>query len=359
MPRVERDDRPSPTVRIGTREIGAPSPPYVIAEIGVNHNGDVATALRMVSMAARAGADAAKFQIFSADALTTASAPTAGYQASATGTASQRDMLRALELKDTELAALRAACDDVGIDFLATPFTVRDVERLARLAPPAVKIASTDANDVLLLEAASQLSVPLIVSTGAATFEDIAATCACLEALDARGRAILLHCVSAYPAPIDELNLRAIDTLAQQFRVPVGFSDHADDARTGAWAVAAGAVVVEKHVTLDRSQAGPDHAMALDPESFRRYVQDIRDVEHARGQGEIVCSPREAEVRAVARKSIVAARPIAAGTVIELEMLTVKRPGTGLAPAEYATLVGRTARTDIETDSLLSWDMVQ
>jgi len=359
MPRDDTKPTPRPGLRLGTREIGPSHPVYVIAEVGVNHNGRRDAALELIDAAYGAGADAVKFQMFDAAALTTGGAPAAAYQVTGTGSRSQRDMLARLELGDHDFAAASDACRDRGLDFLATPFTERDVERLARLNPPAIKIASTDITDVPLIEAASRLGKPMIVSTGGATLDEIADACLRLDALGVRDRTILMHCISAYPAPLDTLNLRAIATLARTLSLPVGFSDHAADTRTGAWAVAAGAVVMEKHLTLDASQDGPDHAMSLEPRAFARYVGEIRDVQRARGDGAVACRPHEAEVRDIARKSVVAARAIPADTVITKAMLAVKRPGVGLAPAELDALVGRKAGVHIASDTLLSWDMVQ
>ena len=359
MPKPETKGKTPPAVKIGHRRIGADEPVYVIAEAGVCHNGNVETALRMVEAAAKAHADAVKFQVFTAEELATSVAPTADYQHSSTGEQRQGRMLARLELSDADFQKIRARCAALEIDFLATPFSLIDVARLTPLDPPAIKIASTDLNNVVLLEAVARTGLPLIASTGAATREEIGAACACLEALGARDRLILMHCVSAYPAPLSVLNLRAIGSMTCELGLNVGFSDHAASPETGAWAVAHGAVIVEKHFTLDRNQPGPDHAMALEPAALATYIRLVREMEAARGDGAIGLCDVEYDVRTVARRSVVATCDIAAGDVIQADMLALKRPGTGIVPAELCNLISRTAAVDISRDAMLSWEMVR
>ena len=251
------------SVTLGRRRIGPGNPAYVIAEAGVNHDGELEKALALVDLARNAGADAVKFQLFKAEELTTASAATAEYQ-QPSGIVSQRELLVRLELTDTDFSHLRSYCSDCGIEFLATPFGVRDVERLLTLQVNAIKTASTDLNNTPLLRRATETGLPLIVSTGAAGREEIAFAVERFRQWDATARLILLHCVSAYPTPLEAANLRAISTLRNEFGVVSGFSDHTIDTRTGAWAVALGANLIEKHITLDRTATGPDHAMSLD-----------------------------------------------------------------------------------------------
>ncbi len=359
MPAPETRGKTPPAVKIGHRRIGADEPVYVIAEAGVCHNGDGETALRMVEAAAKADADAVKFQVFTAEELTTWEAPTADYQQSSTGELRQGTMLARLELSDAVFLEIRARCEALEIDFLATPFSSNDVARLTPLDPPAIKIASTDVNNVRLLEAVALTGLPLIVSTGAATLEEIVAACAYLEALDARDRLMLMHCVSAYPAPLSTLNLRAIGSMTRDFGLNVGFSDHAASPETGAWAVAHGAVILEKHFTLDRNQSGPDHAMSLEPAELASYIRLVREMDAARGDGAIGMCDAEHDVRAAARRSVVAACDIVAGDVIQADMLTLKRPGTGIVPTELSDLIGLTAAVDISRDAMLSWEMVR
>ncbi|MCA9244471.1 MAG: N-acetylneuraminate synthase family protein [Phycisphaerales bacterium] len=347
----------SAAFRIGDHQISAAHPAYVIAEAGVNHDADVNQALRLIDAAVEAGADAVKFQVFTAAEIATSAARKADYQQGAAG-ASQRDMLSQLELSDGDFARLRSHCEATGIHFLATPFSETDVRRLLRLAPPAIKTASTDLNNHLLMRAVSGAELPLIVSTGAATADEIDAAVDNLTRRGARGRVALLHCVSCYPTPLEAANLGAIPALAERFRVPVGYSDHTTSVITGALAVSLGAVILEKHFTLDRNASGPDHSMSLDPAQLAEYTRYARDAYAARGCGAIGMQPLEREVRAVARKSLVARVTIPAGALITRDMLTAKRPSGGIQPDQIETVIGQRARIQIAGDEPLQWDML-
>lgn len=345
-------------LKIGASSIGEGFRTYVIAEAGVNHNGSLATALRLVDAAVEAGADAVKFQMFRAAELTCASAATADYQRSSRAR-TQRELLEALELSDQDFARIRGHCVDVGIEWLVTPFGLHDVERLSALGVRAFKIASTDLNNAPLQRAIAKRGLPMIVSTGAALEQEIADALDSLAAQEALGRLILLHCVSSYPTPLEAANLRRIAALHERFGVRCGFSDHTDSTRTGALAVAASACVLEKHITLDRSLPGPDQAFSLDPSMFQAYVSAVREAEQALGSGQLDMNPIESDVRAVARKSVVAAERIPAGTRIGPHMLTLKRPGDGIPPDRLAAVVGRVSAVEIPADTLIAWDMVR
>lgn len=350
----------SPHIRsIAGRLVGPGRPAFVIAEAGVNHDGDISKARQLIDAASAGGADAVKFQVFCAPDLVTANAPTATYQREHAGAHAQREMLAALELDDSALRQVSDHAHAQGIVFLATPFSVRDVPRLTKLDVPAIKIASTDLTHDPLLAAAVDAGLPLIISTGAATREEIARTVEWLRRRGAMDRVILLHCVSAYPTPVEAANLRAVNSLGREFHLPAGFSDHTLSVHTGAWAVCAGACVLEKHLTLDRDAPGPDHAMSLDPALFAEYVREVRSAEAALGTGQLGMQDIEAEVRAVARRSVVAARSIARGTVITADMLTLKRPAGGIDPQRLGELVGRIARMDIQSDTVLTWGLVK
>lgn len=349
-----------PTVRLCDRLIGAAgAPPYVIAEIGVNHNGDVELARQLVREAARAGADAVKFQVFRADELACASAKSATYQASATGEANQREMLKKLELTRDEFASLHGTCRDEGVAFLATPFGLSDVDLVVGLGAPAIKIASTDLTNRPLLERVIDCGRPVILSTGTSTLDEIGEALGWFAARGASDRVVLLHCISRYPVPADELNLRAIGVLRERFGVVVGFSDHSEGVAAGAWAVCAGARVLEKHVTVDRSLAGPDHAMSITPAELAAYVAGAHEAARAMGMGRLDDRSGEEEVRRVARKSIVAAVEIRLGEVITADMLSIKRPGDGIPPRDLQAVVGRTAAEDIPADVVLLREMIR
>ncbi len=345
-------------IRLGGRFVGSRHPIYIVAEAGVNHDGDVEKALRLVDAAASAGADAAKFQLFQADRLVAAAAPAAEYQQRGSGVASQQEMLRRLELSLKEFARIRRRCDERKIDFLVTPFSEEDVRGACDLGPVALKIASTDLTNDRLMAAAASTGLPIIASTGASIEAEIHEAVAAVRFLGAGDRLVLLHCVSRYPTPMSSIHLRAIGTMHRQFGVPCGLSDHTTSTATGGLAVAAGACLLEKHLTLDPTDPGPDHAMSLSPEPFREYVRFARESESAMGPGRLGMTPHEEEVRTVAGRSVVAATFIPAGTTLTEKLLIVKRPGNGIPPAHLERLVGRIACVDIPADIPLTWEMV-
>lgn len=347
----------------------------MIAEAGVNHNGSIDLARRLVDIAADAGADAVKFQTFRADKLVTRRAGKAAYQIANTGTeGAQMEMLRRLELSDREHQSLVDHCRDRGIRFMSTAFDMDSLAYLAALDMPAVKIPSGDITYGPMLLAAARLGKPLIVSTGMATLGDIEAALdviafgltrdgapsgrADLEnaRLDAKTHAVLarsvtlLHCVTQYPAPPDAVNLRAMDTMAAAFGLPVGYSDHTLGTAVSIAAVARGATVIEKHFTLDRGLDGPDHKASLEPDELASLVAAIRVVEQALGAPFKGPGEDEAANREVARRSVVAARPIPAGQTLAEEDLTAKRPADAASPMETWDLIGKTAAKSYEID---------
>ncbi len=359
--RAPGDAKPVPSplgVEIGTRRVGAGHAAYVIAEAGVNHNGDVNVALRMIDCAAEAGADAVKFQIFTAAELTTRRAPLAAYQ-QGTEAQSQRELLRRLELSDGDFERLAKHCRERGIDFLATPFTPPDLKRLLALDVNAIKVASTDLNNLPLLKRMADSGRAILLSSGAATVEELDAAIASLRAWGAGARLVLLHCVSSYPTPPEAANLRAIRTLAERFGLPTGYSDHTQSPQTGAWAAALGACVIEKHFTLDASADGPDQRVSVEPAGLRAYVAAIRAAEQALGSGGLGFQAIERDVRRVSRKSIVAAEDLRAGDEITLERVAIKRPGYGIGPDELGRLLGKTLRSAVAADEPLTWEMVR
>lgn len=347
------------TVRIGTREVGAGRPCFVIAEVGVNHDGSVQRALELVYAAAEAGADAVKFQTFRAERLATAEAPKAPYQLTGTDPdESQLAMLRRLELSGDQHRRLRKAADAAGIEFLSSLFDEASADLLDTLDVSAFKIPSGEITNLPLLAHIGRFGRPVILSTGMADLGEVTAAVGALEATGNEQIAIL-HCVSAYPAPPEEANLRAMATMEDAFGKPVGFSDHTLGVEVALAAVTLGACILEKHVTLDRSAPGPDHAASLEPAELHDLVRSIRSIESALGDGRKVPVPSERATADVARKSLVAARHIAAGTVIADEMVAVSRPGTGLPPGARELIVGRVARVDVPGGTLLTMEMVE
>ena len=330
----------------------------IIAEAGVNHNGNLTDALKLVDAAADAGADFVKFQTFDPDLLATAEAGKAAYQIEATGgSESQRDMLKKLVLSKADHGQLKTHCSKRSIEFLSTPFDNGSADALLELDVPAIKISSGDLTNLPLLRHVASTGKPMIVSTGMATLAEID------EAMDAMRCAgakdiTLLHCVTDYPADHADANLRAIETLANWFGVPVGYSDHTPGIAVAVAAAALGAVVIEKHITLDRSLPGPDQQASLEPGEFATLVSSIRTVERALGTGEKVPSARELKNIAAARRSLVSAREIAKDAVISGDDLTVMRPGTGMSPAAMDTVVGRKTNQAIPAGTVLTEDML-
>jgi N-acetylneuraminate synthase len=345
-------------VTIADRLIGPGYPCFITAEAGVNHNGDLRTARRLVDAAVEARADAVKFQAFKAERLATATAPKARYQRRTPKDAeSQLEMLRRLELSPQAHRALADFCRRRKILFLSTPFDEESVDVLVRLDAPAFKIASGELTNLPLLEQIARTGRPVILSTGMSTLEEVKVAVRTLHGAGAE-ELILLHCVSNYPAKAADVNLRAMATLARAFRVPVGYSDHTPGVDVALAAVALGACVIEKHVTLDRTLPGPDHRASLEPQEFAALVRGIRTVELAMGDGRKHPTAGEILMAAVTRKSLVAAHDVRAGTRLTEALIAIKRPGTGLAPALRPRLVGRIATADITAGTPLTWEMV-
>lgn len=343
-------------MKIGPRQIGRHAPVFVIAEIGVNHDGSVDRAIELIHAARDAGADAVKLQVFAADRLMHRSARFAAYQQSRVDAADPAEMLRKYELDDTALDAIAVVAEEAGITLLATPFSPEDVSRVARISG-AIKIASPDLVNRVLLARAIATGLPLILSTGAASADEVGRSVEWLKSQKAVFA--LLHCVSSYPVEPADAQIDWIGWLAK-FGVPVGYSDHTTDLITGALATAAGACVVEKHITYDTTAAGPDHSASFGPKQFVEYVRLIRLAEQMRGDG----GPRrvltcEADVRDVSRQSLVAVRDIAVGETIEPTMLTSQRPGTGISAERIAEVVGRHAARAVAAGEMLSADIIE
>ena len=342
----------SDQVRIGERAVGAGAPVLVIAEVGVNHDGDVDAAMALVDAAADAGAEAVKFQTFDATALATSAAGLAAYQRErAPDVAGQREMLERLELAAEEFAAIAQRCDDRGVVFLSTPFDPASAQLLVQLGVPAFKVGSGELTNLPFLAALASRGLPLLVSTGMATLQETAEAVEAIRA--AGGSLVLLHCVSSYPAPPEHANLRALDALRTAFDVPVGYSDHCLGAEATLAAVARDACVIERHLTLDRDRRGPDHAMSLEPGELRELISRIREVESMLGDGDKRPQPSELDTLVAARRSLVAARPLRAGEVLGRESLAVKRPGDGLAAREIDRLLGRRLVRSLASDEQL------
>lgn len=346
-------------IRIGGHAVGVGQPCFVIAEAGVNHNGDVETALRLIDAAKRAGADAVKFQTFIAEEVISASAPKAAYQVRNTGgEESQLEMVKKLELPPAAFHFLAKYCKERDIMFLSTPFDFRSVELLEEIGVPAFKIASGEITNFPLLEKVARTGRPIILSTGMSTLAEVESALGVIYAAGGT-EIILLHCTSNYPASAASANLRAMKTMEESFGVPVGLSDHTEGIAIAIAAVALGACVIEKHFTLNRAQPGPDHRASIEVDEFAEMVRSIRRVEEALGDGVKKPAPEELSTSEVARRSLVAREDIAEGAVVTERMIAIRRPGTGIPPKMYSALIGRRVKQGISAGTVLSMDMFE
>lgn len=324
----------------------------IIAEIGVNHNGNVDTAKKMIDVAKDCGADIVKFQTFNTDALTSKFAKMAEYQKKNIGEEkSQKDMLKSLALSYDDFRELADYCKKVGIMFLSTPFDIGSVHFLNSLQD-IWKIPSGEITNYPYLVEIAKTKKKIILSTGMCTMDEVEAS---LKVLKDNGAAdiTLLHCTTDYPAPLESVNLKAMLTLKEKFGCPVGYSDHTKGIEVSVAAVAIGAEVIEKHFTLDRNMPGPDHKASLEPNELKELVDAVRNVEKAIGDGNKKPTESELQNRNVARKSIVALKPIKKGELLSEDNLTTKRPGNGISPMHWNEIIGTHAKRDYEEDELI------
>ena len=326
---------------------------YIIAEAGVNHNGDLDTAKEMVLAAKKAGADAIKFQTFIAENLVTRDAGMAQYQIHNTGKSeSQYEMLKKLELSFEAFRRLKGLCEETGIEFMSTPFDQDSIAALEQLKIDRFKIPSGEITNYPYLVRMAKTGCPIIMSTGMCTLSEIKEA---LEVLKDNGGSdiSLLHCTTEYPAPFQEVNLKAMRKLRETFHVKAGYSDHTQGIEIAIAAAAMGADIIEKHFTLDKNMEGPDHQASLNPSELACLVRSIRNVEMALGDGEKKPSLSERKNMEIVRKSIVAKRDIKQGELFSEENLTTKRPGTGLTPMKWTFVIGQTAKKDFLKDELI------
>ncbi len=347
-------------MKIGKFEIGENKPCFIIAEAGSNHNRDFDNAKKLVDVAVEAGADAVKFQIFSAEAIYSKKTPMASYLKKGNLTKDNEtlwDLIKRIEIPRHWTPDLKAYCDKKGIMFLSTPFDLKAVDELEAAGVEAYKVASFEITHLPMLRKISATGKPIILSTGMASLEDIEVALAAIRE-GGSSQVALLHCAIAYPPRYEDINLRAMDTMKQAFQVPVGFSDHTMGHVTDVAAVARGACIIEKHFTLSRNQEGPDHPFSLEPAELKEMITAIRQTEKILGTPFKYHTEAENELYRIARRSLVAAMAIPAGTVITEDMLAVKRPGFGIPVRHMNIVVGRTAKVDIDEDDILKWEMI-
>lgn len=325
---------------------------FIIAEAGVNHNGKLELAYKLVDAAKEAGADCIKFQTFKAEKLVAQSAQKAEYQKATTGDSSQQDMLKKLELSYEEFVKLKEYCNRKDICFLSTPFDFDSIEFLNSIDMPFWKIPSGEITNLPYLMVLAKTGKPVIMSTGMCNMEEIEAAIRVLEengTTDIR----LLHCNTEYPTPFEDVNLKAMETMRKAFGLEVGYSDHTKGIEVPIAATALGATIIEKHFTLDRNMEGPDHRASLEPQELAAMVSSIRHIEKSLGTGVKAPSPSELKNVSVARKSIVASKAINKGEVFTAENITVKRPGGGISPMKWFEVIGQTADRKYTIDEMI------
>ena len=328
----------------------------IIAEAGVNHNGNFGLAKQLVDKAVEGGADIVKFQTCKAENVISRYADKAEYQKVTTGEAdSQLEMVRKLMLTYEEYGKLKEYCDEKGIEFLSTAFDLPSVDYLHSIGMRRWKIPSGEITNLPLLIKIAKLGEPIIMSTGMSELSEVGDAIKVLKENGA-GEITILHCTTEYPAPYEDVNLKAIDTMKETFGLPVGYSDHTKGLEIPVAAVARGACVIEKHFTLDRNMEGPDHKASIEPDELKQMVDMIRHVEVAIGDGIKKVSPSELKNQDIARKSIIAKTAIKAGDVFTEENITTKRPGSGINPMKWFDLLGKTAKHDYQEDYLIEED---
>lgn len=343
------------TIKIGARAIGAGYPMFFIAEIGVNHNGDMARAKRLINAAVDAGADAVKFQTFSAERLNTRGALKAKYHIETTGpdaVQSWFDLLKTQELTEAMHYELIGHCRQRGIIFLSTPYDEESADLLEELGVVAFKIASTDANNLPFLQHLAKKGRPILLSTGMCTMAEVRESVAAIRQ-EGLKQIVVMHCTAAYPAPLGQTHLRAMVHMGTELNVLVGYSDHTTEDVNPVLAVALGAVVYEKHITENKAIPGPDHGVSLTPEGLKRTVAAVRMAERALGTPDKAVQPSEREHRRLLRKSVVAAHELKEGETLTREKLSIKRPGTGIPPGEIKSVLGRKMRVNVQRDTVL------
>lgn len=329
---------------------------YIIAEIGVNHNGSLELALKSVDAAKEAGADAVKFQTFKTNKLTTRKAEMASYQKTNTQkNESQYDMLSRLELSELDFIEIKDYCDKIEIDFLSTPFDEESASFLKKIGIDGFKVGSGDLTNLPFLRKIDMYGLPVLLSTGMSTLEEVVEATKCFI----NSPITILHCTSNYPAASEDINLLALNTIRDVIGLPIGYSDHSLGYDVAICAVAIGAKVIEKHFTLDKNLPGPDHKASLDPIEFREFTQHIRNTQTFLGDGIKRPMPSEKSTREVARKSVVLVEDIEAGNVITENDLAIKRPGTGISPKHYYEVIGKKAIKNLYKDDVLKEEDIE
>lgn len=330
---------------------------FIIAEAGVNHNGSLDLALRLVEAASVTGADAVKFQTFSADKLVAHGVEKAEYQKDQTGNGDQYGMLKQLELSVSDYEEIVKRCNQLGIEFMSTAFDSESLDLLVRLGVRRLKIPSGEITNIPLIRAHAQKNLPIILSTGMSTLAEVSdAVDVIIKELGSNADLTLLHCTSSYPTPLQDVHLNAMLTLKSEFGFPVGYSDHTQGTLAALAAVSAGGEVIEKHLTLDRELPGPDHKASIDSNDMRNLVKSIRDIELLLGSHEKRPTEAERPILAIVRRSIFLRREISVGDKIFRDDLIMLRPGTGIPPCDLDQVVGCMAKVNMGSGHMLAWE---
>ncbi|WP_343039399.1 N-acetylneuraminate synthase [Microvirga makkahensis] len=334
---------------------------FFIAEIGVNHNGRLDLALKLVEAAYAAGAQAAKFQTFTADALAVPNTQTVAYQKAMSGALDQHAMLKSLELSEKDHRIIAQRCRELGIEFMSTAFDKRSMDMLCDIGIKRIKIPSGEITNLPYIKDCTRRGLPIILSTGMADLEEVRVAVGAVREvqreLSVPSPALtVLHCTSAYPAALEDVNLLAMQTMARELGVPIGYSDHTLGTFVSPIAVALGAVVIEKHITLDRTMPGPDHAASIEPDELKAMIAQIREVETLLGDGIKQARPAEYEARRLVRRGLKATRVIEAGTVLQESDIAILRPASGLAPGSYETVIGRRVVNSLDAGQPITQD---
>lgn len=329
---------------------------FIIAEAGVNHNGDINLAYKLIDAAKEAGADAVKFQTFKSERIISKKAEMADYQKKNTGkNESQIEMIKKLELSYSDFSDLKKYCDEKDIMFLSTAFDSESIDFIDNLVPM-FKVPSGEINNFPYLEKIAQKNKPIIVSTGMSNLSDIEKALKTIKNINENIDITVLHCTTNYPCPYNEVNLKAMNTIKNAFKVKVGYSDHTLGVEIPVAAVALGAEVIEKHFTLDKTLQGPDHKASLEPDELKDMIAKIRNIESALGDGIKKPNKSEEKIKSVARKSLVANKNIKKESILKKENFEIKRPGNGISPEFLDILIGKKLIKDIQEDEIFTWE---
>ncbi len=339
-------------IKINDKVVGEVNSPYIIAEAGINHNGDIEIAKELIRKAKEIGADAVKFQSFTVDCMMTKDAASAAHLEAGAGKEDVYSFVKRISLDEEAHKELFNLAKEVGIEFISTPFSFKTVDWLENLGVAAYKIASMDLNNLPLIEYVAKKNKPMILSTGMGTLAEVDNA---VQTIYGTGnqQVMLLHCVSLYPPLDEDINLKAMDTLREIYNCPMGFSDHTIDNLAPLAAVARGANIIEKHFTLDRNMPGPDQAGSGDPESFKQLIEEAKRIHKSIGDGSKKPVLKEKEMSKNFRRSIVSLIDIPEGNIITEEMITYKRPGTGISPVDKSWVIGAKARKNIKADTVI------